>query len=110
MIASLNVQKSISRQSLGMISTPFQLKKPRLDRWNHQNCTNTSKIYQNQPKYLLEIVKSDPRLKKSTLCRSLDAWLVARRPAYLVHQPSWARKSNPTKQLKSKVTNFLAGP
>ena len=68
-IASQNVPKSTSRPYLGMISTSFRIKKPRPDRQNHQNCMKTFKINQNRPKYFLKIVKSDPRLKNSTLCR-----------------------------------------
>ena len=70
LIAFQNIQKTISRPYFGMISIPFPFKRICLDRQNHQNWPKTlnHKSNQNRFKYFPQNVKSDRRLKNSTLC------------------------------------------
>ena len=66
-IASQNIQKSTSRLYVGMISTPFRLKKNRPDCQNHQSCPKTWKLNWNRPKYFPKIVKIAWRLRNRTV-------------------------------------------
>ena len=57
---TIRYKEIIYKPYLGMISTPFQLKKLRPDRQNHQNCPKTSKCNQDQPQHFENKSKNRP--------------------------------------------------